>query len=120
MVKELSVVVLGMLMSVQAFGEDWTTTDGKLYQGVKVVKVEDDALTILYHDGGALIPMTKLPPALQQKFNYDPVKAAAAAAARAKDEAANAVALQKEMNLAHKLKQQQMISDAKQKSGANP
>lgn len=105
-------------MSVQAFGEDWTTTDGKEYHSVKVVKVEDDAVTIIYQDGGALIPLTKLPPSLQTKYHYDPDKAKAAADARAKAEAANAVALQKEMDLARELKQKQAISDAKRNSAA--
>ncbi|MCE0483781.1 MAG: hypothetical protein LV479_06040 [Methylacidiphilales bacterium] len=103
-------------MSVQVFGDDWTTTDGKVYNGVQVVKVEDDAVTILYANGGALIPFAKLPPNLQKKFNYDPVKAKAAADARAKADAVNALRLQKEIDQAQKLKQDQMILDAKQKA----
>ncbi len=56
--------VLGLSTSISAFAEDWTTTDGIKYQNVKVVRVEDDAVTIIYKDGGALVPLFKLPPDL--------------------------------------------------------
>jgi beta-glucanase (GH16 family) len=58
-----------------ARAEDWTTTDGKTYRQITVVKVEDDAVTILDDDGGALVPLASLPPDLQQRFHYDPDKA---------------------------------------------
>jgi len=77
--------------------DDWKTTDGKVYQNVTVIKTEPDAVTIIYQDGGALLPLVKLPPNLQKRFNYDPVKAKAAAEARAQSEAQNTVALQSEM-----------------------
>src|ERR1700677_3721153 len=67
--------------------EDWKTTDGMFYQNVKVVRVEDDAVTIMYKDGGALVPLEKLPPPIQKQFDYDPNKAKVAAAARAKQDA---------------------------------
>jgi len=84
----ISLAVVGV-----AFAEDWTTTDGKTYKNVKVVKVEDDAVTILDEDGGALVPLSTLPPALQQKFHYDPVKAAAAAAQRQSEDDASTQAV---------------------------
>ena len=71
-------VTLIALQPIRA--EDWRTNDGKTYTGVKVVKVEDDAVTILCDDGGARIALATLPPDLQQKFHYDPAKAQAAAA----------------------------------------
>lgn len=105
------VVALGIFSSV-ALGEDWTTTDGTKYQNVRVIRVEDDAITILYKDGGALVPIMKLPPKLQQKFDYDPVKAKLAADARTKADAENAKQLQAEIELADKMKQNQAIKDA--------
>ena len=69
--------------------EDWTTTDGKTYKDVTVVKTEDDAVTILYSDGGALVPLDKLPSNLQQKFHYNPAKAKIAAAQRQLNEKAS-------------------------------
>jgi beta-glucanase (GH16 family) len=85
-------VILLALVGV-ALAEDWTTTDGKTYKHVKVIKVEDDAVTILDEDGGALVPLNVLPPALQKQFNYDPAKAAAAAAQRQNADAAETQAV---------------------------
>jgi len=84
--------------------EDWKTTDGKVYQGVTVIKSDPDAVTILYRDGGALVPLAQLPPDLQKRFNYDPDQARKAAAARAQSDAKSAAALQAEVILAKKLK----------------
>ena len=118
------IVVIAILMafalcSLSAFAEDWTTTDGTKYQNVRVVRVEDDAVTILYKDGGALIFLFKLPPDLQERFDYDPIKAKAAMEARAKDDAENAKALQAEIELADKLKRQQQVADANARNGTN-
>jgi len=93
--------------------------DGTKYQTVKVIRVEDDAVTILYKDGGALIPLFKLPPSLQKRFNYNPAKAKVAAEARAKADAENAKELQAEIELAKKLKQGQQVKDAQAKSQTN-
>ena len=61
------VLLLGL-----ALAEDWKTIDGKTYEGVTVIKVDADAVTILYKDGGARITLESLSPDLQKKFNYDP------------------------------------------------
>jgi len=95
--------------------EDWTTTDGKVYQGVKVVKVEADSVTILDSDGGARLALAILPPDLQKRFNYDPVKAKAAADARAKEDAVNAATLQAEMNQADAMKQAKYAEEEQQR-----
>ena len=105
------IVLLGTL---PAYAEDWKTTDGKTYVDVKVIRVEDDAVTILCRDGGALVPLVELNPTLQKRFSYDPVKAKAAAAARAQQDAINAKQLQAEIDLAQKMKKQQAIQDANQ------
>jgi hypothetical protein len=98
--------------SLPILAEDWTTTDGMSYQDVKVIRVEDDAVTIIYKDGGALIPLFKLPPKLQDRFNYDPAKAKTAAEARSKADAENAKALQAEIELTDRMKKEQAIKDA--------
>jgi len=97
--------------------EDWTTTDGTRYQNVRVIRVEDDAVTIIYKDGGALVFLYKLPPALQQKFDYDPVKAKIAAERRSKEDAENAAELQKEIEQAEIVKHNQQIQNANQING---
>ena len=111
-VKALYIVIALGIFSSAALAEDWTTTDGTKYLNVRVIRVEDDAITILYKDGGALIPIMKLPPKLQQKFDYDPVKAKIAADARAKEDAENAKKLQAEIELSNKMKQSQAVKDA--------
>ena len=100
-------------------GEDWTTSDGTRYQNVRVIRVEDDAITIIYKDGGALIPLFKLPPGLQQKFDYDPVKAKLAAEARLRADKENAEALQREEEQAAVLKRQEQIRNASALGGTN-
>jgi hypothetical protein len=100
------------LTMVRVYAEDWYLTDGKVYHDVLVIKVEDDAVTILHKAGGALVPLDKLPDYLQKKFNYDPVKAKIAAAARAKREAADARDLEKEKTEAEKIKEQKEIDAA--------
>lgn len=115
--KVFSTLVL-VLLALPLHAEDWKTTDGKVYQDVKVIKVEDDAVTVIFKDGGALIPLVKLTPDLQKKFSYDPVKAKAAADARAKAEAANQKQLDAEKDLAAKQKLQQAIADDKAQAKA--
>jgi len=98
------VAVLLTMSGISLWAEDWTTTDGRVYQQVTVVKSEPDAITILYRDGGALIPLAKLPPDLQKRFNYDLVQANAAANARVQADAKNTQALQAEIEAANKKK----------------
>jgi hypothetical protein len=111
-VKAIYLILALALFSTFARAEDWTTTDGMKYQNVQVIRVEDDAVTIIYKDGGALIYLNKLPPALQERFDYDPIKAKAAAEARAKADAENEKALQAEIEETARVKRQQQIADA--------
>jgi hypothetical protein len=111
-VKSILIATILLVCSSNLWAEDWTTSDGINYKDVKVVRVEDDAITILYKDGGALVPIFKLSPELQERFDYDPVKAKAAAEARAKADADNAKELQAEIELAEKIKREQQIKDA--------
>ena len=105
------------LVTLPAFAEDWQTTDGTRYENVRVIRVEDDAVTIIYKNGGALVFLYKLPPALQQKFDYDPVKAKIAAEKRAKEDAENAAQLQKEIEQAEVVKHNQQVQNANQING---
>ena len=95
----LTLMITGFVcMVVRA--DDWTTTDGVVFRNVKVVKLEDNCVTILDSHGGARVQLAKLPPDVQKKLGYNPVAAKAAADKRASDDKANAVALQKEMDAA--------------------
>lgn len=75
----MRIIFLMLLASLPMRAEDWTTSDGKSYHDIKVVRVEADAVTILDSDGGARISLAILSPELQQKFHYDPAKAALSA-----------------------------------------
>ncbi len=114
----LAIATLLTLSSLNLLAEDWTTSDGIKYQDVKVVRVEDDAVTIIYKDGGALVFLNKLPANLQDRFDYDPQKAKVAAEKRAKDDAENAKALQVEIQKADELKKKHQIQDAQALSTA--
>lgn len=59
------------------------TTSGKTYAGAVVKRVEPDRIMVIYKEGATVIPMTDLPPEMQQKYNFDPVKAKAYADNRA-------------------------------------
>jgi hypothetical protein len=118
-VKAIFLPVLLAFLALPAFGEDWVTTDGTKYQDVRVIRVEDDAITIIYKDGGALVPLFKLPPALQEKFDYDPVKAKIAAEARAKSDKENAEEMQREIEQADAIKRRQQIEIARQMGNTN-
>ena len=115
---KLPLLILSLaLIALPVVAEDWTTTDGTRYQNVRVIRVEDDAVTIIYKDGGALVFLYKLPPALQQKFDYDPVKAKIAAERRAKEDAENNAELQREIEQAQAVKLKQQIQNANQING---
>ena len=118
-VKSTFLAIILVLIALPALGEDWVTTDGTKYQDVRVIRVEDDAITIIYKDGGALVPLFKLPPALQEKFDYDPVKAKIAAEARAKADKENAEEMQREIEQAETIKRQQQIENARQMGFTN-
>ena len=113
----LTVFALALLPTA-LLAEDWKTTDGMVYKDVRVIRVEADAITIIYRDGGALVPLFKLPHDLQDRFDYDPVKAKAAAEARSKADAENAKALQAEIELADKIKRNEQIKDAASQTNA--
>ena len=118
-VKLSLLLVFLAVAALPVVAEDWETTDGTKYQNVRVIRVEDDAVTIIYKDGGALVFLYKLPPALQQKFDYDPVKAKIAAEKRAKEDAENAEALQKEIEQAEIVKRNEQIQIARQLNSTN-
>jgi hypothetical protein len=91
-----------VLAASLARAEDWKTTDGQTYQEVKVLAHDDGYVTIMYADGGARVPLSTLPPDLQKRFDYDPVRAAAAVAATtAADKRDQAARLQEKAGTPH-------------------
>ena len=82
----MKVLVLIALMTLPALAEDWTV-NGKDYNDVKVLKVEDDMVSVQYTGGIGRFAIADLSPELKKRFNYDPAKAAAIAKQKADEEA---------------------------------
>ena len=66
-----------------------TTTDGQRFDGVTSTKVDGETLSFEHSAGVASVPLAKLTPELQRKFNYDPKVIEAAKAAKAAKVAAD-------------------------------
>jgi hypothetical protein len=65
-----------LLMSAVALrAEDITLDDGTVYKGATILHHDAATATILYDDGGAAVPIAKLPAAIQKRLNYDPAAA---------------------------------------------
>jgi hypothetical protein len=112
-----------VLLVLLAFGvslraEDWTTIGGTVYRDVKVLKTEPDAVTIIYRDGGALIPLKLLPDDLQKRFHYDPSKARAAADERIRNDESNFKALSAERLQAAELEKKKQAKELAQQQAA--
>ena len=56
--------------------EDLTTTEGRIYKGVTITKVEPDGISIMHESGTAKVPFTKLSKEVQLKHGHDAVKIA--------------------------------------------
>ncbi len=78
------ILIIMLLMSATLLAEDLTTLSGKKYTGVTINRAEADGISISHGGGLAKIPFSDLSPELQKKYNYEPEKAAAYAAAMAK------------------------------------
>src|SRR5205809_649683 len=59
-----------------ALADDFKTTDGKEYKNVTVKRVEPDGIVLSSKSGISKVYFTELPKEVQQRFNYDPEKAA--------------------------------------------
>src|SRR5947209_20140141 len=62
--------------------DDFKTNDGKEYKNVKVSRVEPDGIVLITSVGISKVYFTQLPKDVQERFHYDPEKAAAAHAAQ--------------------------------------
>ena len=61
--------------------DDFKTNDGKEYKNVTVSRVEPDGIVLITSIGISKVYFTELPKEVQERFHYDPEKAAAAQAA---------------------------------------
>jgi len=73
--KVLTFLILSLTAAVVA--EDFKTINGKEYKDAIVTRVEPDGIVVKTRSGISKLYFTELPKEVQQRFNYDPEKAAA-------------------------------------------
>jgi phage/plasmid primase-like uncharacterized protein len=72
-----AVAILAALSTSLAVADDFKTTNGKEYKNATVTRVEPDGIVLATKSGVSKVYFTELPKEVQQRFNYDPEKAAA-------------------------------------------
>lgn len=60
-----------------AVADDFKTTNGKEYKNATVTRVEPDGIVVKSKSGISKLYFTELPKEVQERFHYDPEKAAA-------------------------------------------
>jgi len=72
------IAVCGMILVLcsLATADDLQTLDGKLYQGVRVTRVEPDGITVTYASGMAKLKFRDLPTAVREQHGYNATAAA--------------------------------------------
>src|SRR5260370_36071454 len=68
-------IVIICLASV-ALADDFKTIDGKEYKNATVSRVEPDGIVLMTKSGISKVYFTELPKDVQERFHYDPAKAA--------------------------------------------
>ena len=75
-----TLAIFAALCASMALADDFKTIDGKEYKKVKVSRVEPDGIVLRTKTGISKLYFTELPKEVQDRFHYDPAKAAAQAA----------------------------------------
>jgi len=88
-------LLAGVAICTGLRAEDIPLTDGTVYKNATILHHDAATVTILYADGGAAVPISRLPADLQKRLNYDP-------AAAQKQLASNAAAAAQEKALAQR------------------
>jgi hypothetical protein len=79
---QTTLAILGALFASIALADDFKTIDGKEYKNVTVSRIEPDGILLRTKSGIAKVYFVELPKEVQERFHYDPEKAAAAQAAQ--------------------------------------
>jgi hypothetical protein len=74
--------ILLLSCAAAALSDDFKTINGKEYKDATVSHVEPDGIVLKTKSGISKVYFTELPKEVQQRFNYDPQKAAAYSAAQ--------------------------------------
>jgi hypothetical protein len=72
------IAIIATLSAALALADDFKTTNGKEYKNATVSRVEPDGITVKFSGGLVKIPFPELSKELQEKYHYDPEKAASA------------------------------------------
>ena len=81
---KMIIVILATLSATSlALADEFKTVDGKEYKDAKVTRAEADGIVVKTKSGITKIYFTELPKEVQERFHYDPQKAAAASAGQA-------------------------------------
>jgi hypothetical protein len=75
--KTFSLSVLIFCCWSVVLADDFKTLDGKKYNSVTVSRVEPDGIVLITDSGISKVYFTELPKEVQERFHYDPAKAAA-------------------------------------------
>src|SRR5262249_9845416 len=70
--------ILAAMSAPFALAEDFKTTDGKEYKNAKITRVEPDGIVLMTKTGVSKVYFAELPKEVQERFHYNPEKAAAA------------------------------------------
>lgn len=76
-IQAIMLILALFLCATTTFATEITNIAGKVYERVRVSRVEPDGITITHAGGVAKLFFTELPPDVQMKYNYNPEKAAA-------------------------------------------
>src|SRR5437763_8465198 len=80
--RKTTITILAVLSTSLALADDFKTTNGKEYKDATVSRVEPDGIVLKTKSGISKVYFAELPKEVQQRFNYDPDKAAAYSAER--------------------------------------
>ena len=75
--------ILAALSASLALADDFKTINGKEYKNAEVSRVESDGIVLRTKSGISKVYFTELPKEVQERFHYDPEKAAAYSADQA-------------------------------------
>jgi hypothetical protein len=100
------VTFLILCFTSAAFAEDFKTVNGKEYKDATVTRVDPDGVVVKTKSGITKVYFIELPKEVQERFHYDPEKAASYSA----EQAANYTGYQKQQE---ETRRQQQAADAK-------
>ena len=74
----ISLLISSVILTTNTLlAEDFKTIDGKEYKNVTVSRLEPDGIMLTSSSGISKVYFTELPKEIQERFHYDPAKAAA-------------------------------------------